>query len=257
LLTLLSLLAARVAGDSDLTTNVFSRADASAPRNNVAKIVIITPCSRPQNLVLVARSMFWPHVLVWIIAHMPGTDISLSAKTLARHGYGSKILHLGPQNASSANKFSPGRYGNGLRNLALQHLPEPRNYFVYFLDDDNLMHPHLWRILPALDVAKPRVYTVDSRYTRDVVKILKGSRCKVGFIDTAQLLIAARLLTDVKVATWKAERYDADGVFAMGLCRKYGTTYIPLTLAHYNALKNETLARTIFTEIDRLHKSWP
>jgi hypothetical protein len=169
-----------------------------------------------------------------------------------------QVLHVGGINLPK--DFVIASLGNSLRNLIiLNYMPFPRDYFVFFLDDDNIVHPSLWNILPILSRHQPRVYTFDQwRAGRfNAVEILKGAECKIGHMDTSSHTIHASILEDPDVNKWDVYASIADGLFAEKVCGKYGHTYIPLTLSYYNALYNVDMQRESSDALSRLSDKRP
>lgn len=224
-----------------------------------ARLLIITPTCRPQNLQFAATGMRWELVLYWVVGHMPGFDFS----KLPQIGPPSKIVHVGGTNLPS--DFVIASLGNSLRNLVLlNYMPIPRNYFVFFLDDDNIVHPSMWELLPSLARNQPRVYTFDQwrKGEKGSVELLTGDVCgvslfikytylwscpipnlQIGHMDTSSHLIHASYLADSEINTWDVYASTADGIFIEKICKKYSHTYIPLVLSYYNALYNKDMQR--------------
>lgn len=214
------------------------------------RLVIITPCSRPQNLGLVLDSIRFQHVVRWIIVHdVTSRPFDVSALTIPWHP---KIAHL---------TEAGGAFGNPQRNRALDDLFKSRarvyapGIFVYFLDDDNVIHPRFWRILQqaragymySFDSVQPdaaraaqefahvlRGQDQDSTLPTNVCH-LKGNRLEVGQIDTAQVLMDWSLIGALR---WECDRYDADGIFLSALYARHAAVhrYVPEGACYYNFL---------------------
>ncbi|KAL3897477.1 MAG: hypothetical protein SGPRY_013045, partial [Prymnesium sp.] len=79
------------------------------------------------------------------------------------------------------------------RNHALTLIPRG---LVYFLDDDNIVHPSLWTLLPLLE--EGRIYTFD-RYTpegRPHPGRHGGGVCAEKRIDSSQFIVDRRLIAN-------------------------------------------------------------
>jgi hypothetical protein len=82
-----------------------------------------------------------------------------------------------------------GTTGNPQRNYGLSKITNS-NTSLYFLDDDNTVHPNLYRLLNIID---NKIYTFN-QHNR-----LKGDNIEVFKIDTAMYIIPYNLYKDVKV----------------------------------------------------------
>jgi|11BtaG_2_1085332.scaffolds.fasta_scaffold18943_1 hypothetical protein len=93
---------------------------------------IITPCSRPENLKSLFKSIQKPDdtEVYWYIVYDLGIKPELG---LPKQYNGINIIeHLADKKSVS---------GNNLRNWALDQITEG---FVYLLDDDNIFNPNFW-----------------------------------------------------------------------------------------------------------------
>ena len=158
---------------------------------NKNKVTIITPCCRPRNLVKLRDSIDFSYVHAWIIVY---------DKT--------KIYKLpnvfGAENNDKIKEYihhGAGISGNPQRNRALDRITN-KNTFLYYLDDDNLIHPNLYYLLDVID--KDHIYSFNQ------IDRLKGGTLKLGSIDTAMFLIDHDLCKGLK---WDRRNYNADGVY--------------------------------------------
>jgi hypothetical protein len=90
---------------------------------------IVTPCSRPENLVKCLRSFCDTTSIKWHVVFdkdVTPPNIKLNKKNVS-------LIKLHSDQKS--------HWGNCLRNMALDKI---NSGYVYFLDDDNLMHPLFW-----------------------------------------------------------------------------------------------------------------
>ena len=110
-------------------------------------------------------------------------------------------------------------------------IPTGVDTFVYFLDDDNLVHPDLWRILPLID--KRHIYSFDT--IRGDGNVMKGDNPSVNNIDSSQVLIHSSLIHSLR---WEPHLYNADGVFIENVVylNPHKWVYFADTLAYYNKL---------------------
>lgn len=204
-------------GYHDLAAQVFKTA--SPPST---KITLVTPCSRPENLPRVAASIDFTKVQTWFIVHdaTPG-------------GGGSSRRVLDPREFPCVVELwcdAPGTAGHPARNMILDRL---RNGLVYFVDDDNAVHPGFWDLADTFEPGK--IYSFDMVYSQG--NVLKGDRPVVGFVDTAQVVFDASLVGALR---FHAGLYDADGRFFQALIDSHRDAweYVPGVYAFYNKLRD-------------------
>jgi len=186
------------------------------------KITIITPCSRPQNLLRIKDSLDFNHICEWIIVHDTNTPLKYFEDTTI----------------SEYNFKGFGRSGNPQRNYGLTRVQNKESY-IYFLDDDNIIHPDLYK----LTLVPNRIYTFDQLDQLGKIR-LTGYKIKVGQIDTAMFLVWFPLVKDIQ---WDIDKYDADGYYITE-CYKFKDKfiYINKSLSYYNYLSiNDTNSTTV------------
>lgn len=183
-------------------------------------LTIITPSYRVDNLTAVSKSIRFEYVCEWIIVY-DGVHVKESPRLFAENRLVSEYVHEGP-----------GCSGNPQRNFALDRVKN-KDSLIYFLDDDNVIHPNLYELL---DKVRPGfVYTFDQERDKGGL-IVRGNRCRVGLIDTAMILCDYGLIDNLR---WIAGKYAADGLFVQDLYRRHprrfrycgGKTY-----CYYNAV---------------------
>jgi hypothetical protein len=120
----------------------------------------------------------------------------------------------------------PGLTGNPQRNLGISMV---KDGFLFFLDDDNIIHPDFWTILPTLQE--------DYFYTWDQENALKGEKIELEHIDTSMFIVPKKICKNLK---WKPdERWYADYLFIKSIYDHYPEKhiYIPKSLCYYNKLR--------------------
>jgi hypothetical protein len=170
---------------------------------------IITPCSRPQNLKVIAESI--PKESRWI-AVFDGTVLP-------------EII---PSNCEMhCIKDVNSIYGNAQRNYALDLVTEGH---IYFNDDDTIIHPELWDEVKDKDAD----FISFKQSNKDGSLRLEGNEIKPNFIDSHNFIVSSKCVN----TRWILDRYDADAYFAMD-CYKNAkeSLYIPKILSIYNYLK--------------------
>jgi glycosyltransferase involved in cell wall biosynthesis len=186
---------------SDLTTNT--------------SITIITPCCRSDNLPKLFESIDFTKIAKWIIVY----DISRDRKYKYQFNH-PQIVEM------ECDKV--GAYGHPQRNVGIKQVEDG---FIYFLDDDNVIHPGFWELIGPLDPTK--FYTFDQQRTAS--SVLRGNVIRVGHIDTAMFLVHKQQIRAIK---WVENKYEADGLFISAIARTNpgAHVYVPQIACYYNFL---------------------
>ena len=103
------------------------------------KLIIITPSYRVKKLPKILKSINFNYISEWIIVY-DGSKIDENFKQFNNHN---KIVELFFR--SNNNEVQ----GNAQRNLGLNYIDKKypnENMFVYFLDDDNIIHPRFMNL---------------------------------------------------------------------------------------------------------------
>jgi hypothetical protein len=177
---------------------------------------IITPCSRPQNLDVISKSINIPRDQYRWIVVFDATEVPDNV----------------PENCEAyAIKDVNSTSGNAQRNFALDLVTHGH---IYFNDDDTIMQPELWdEIKNENHVA----FISFKQANKDGSVRLEGENVSVGTIDSHNFVVSAECMGDTR---WVLNRYDADGVFARECYEKTKTKtilYINKVLSVYNSLK--------------------
>jgi len=192
------------------------------------KISIITPCCRQANLQTIYHSMKFDLIHKWYIVY----DTSRNRTFKKRYSDHPKIIEL--------ECSDRGISGNPQRNLALKLVEDG---LIYFLDDDNIVHPDLWEIFPTLDTSN--FYTWDqlrnkngdgtdwALFTNEGGTILRGDTLKIQHIDIAQVIFPWWMVGSLN---FKTDDYKADGIFIEELSNMHplAHVYIMSVLCYYN-----------------------
>ena len=186
------------------------------------KVNIITPCCRQKNLDLIIKSINFDLIDKWYIIYDTSKDRTYTKKF--------------EDNPKIEEHFcsDTGVVGHPQRNYGLNLV---KDGFIYFLDDDNIIHPEFWNIAQTLDINC--FYTFDQQRLYEG-KILKGNVLKVFWIDTAQFIIPKQL---IKNLTFDITKYHADGLFITKINELYPKNhiYIPKIACYYNYIEINTL----------------
>jgi len=180
-------------------------------------LTIITPCCRQDTLQKVFDTINFEKVDKWIIVY----DTSHDRRYTKQFEDHPKIIEV---------FCGGGISGNPQRNHAIDLVMDG---YIYFLDDDNIIHPNFWSIVDQLD--NTHFYTFD-QLRDNKSEILPGGTCEIARIDTAMFIVHTN---HIKGLRWKEHLYTADGYFIKELCSKNAELhkYIPITASYYNKLR--------------------
>jgi hypothetical protein len=181
------------------------------------RINIITPCSRPENLKAIQQSINIPRTCYkwWIVFDALPNEIDPT---------------LIPENATPIyHKNKKSIAGHAQRNFALDHIPNDNDY-VYFLDDDTLMHPDLY---PTVAQLLSNDFIHFDQQNPDGTKRI-GGKVEINHIDTGSAIVKRQLIENTRFRT---DAYNADGIFWKAISLKaQRPLYIPKILSTYNQL---------------------
>lgn len=195
----------------------------------IISIYIITPCSRKQNLSTVLKSIDMSLVEKWIIVY-DRPDMTSYAPLFHDQP---KIVEIPCQN--------PGVSGNACRNMGLDYLKDNKmEGMVFFLDDDNLVHPKMWDLVKG-GMKPDHVYTFDQQRDRNPYNVLPGSNPIVCSIDTAMMIAPISRMhgsgQDSQIR-WRLPDYAADGFFieAVVNANRQKWIYVPTVMSYWNRM---------------------
>lgn len=158
---------------------------------NNNKITIITPSYRINNLISIKNTINFDYVNEWIIVY-DGNKIEKNPNLFNDNNKIKEYVYKGD-----------GISGNPQRNYALSTIKN-NDTFIYYLDDDNIIHPSLYKLLKIID--KNKVYTFNQYEGNKLI----GNNINVSKIDTAMFIIDYNLCKDIK---WINHLFDADGYY--------------------------------------------
>tara|TARA_B100001996_G_C18601147_1_gene569902 strand:- start:484 stop:1161 length:678 start_codon:yes stop_codon:yes gene_type:complete len=197
------------------------------------KIIIITPVSRIKNLEIIKNSINFNFIFKWIIVY-DGNKIKKDFQYFKKNNQIEEFMYL-----SKSNEV----LGNGQRNFALEYINKKYSnddIFVYFLDDDNVIHPNFYNLVDRFK--KNYLYTFDQQRTR---YILSGIKPKLYFIDLAMFVSDFKIIRDIRFV---CETYNADGTYIEDCYKKNinNHLYIEETACYYNYLKRNIFRRAYY-----------
>lgn len=181
---------------------------------------IITPCSRPENLHQISKSINIPKenyrwIVVFDLNEFP--DRNLIPENCEIY------LHQNPQSVA----------GHSQRNFALSLIEQGH---IYMNDDDTIFHSALWNEIKEMDFD----FISFSQEEKDGSLRLLGDNIKVCNIDSHNFIFSKRL---VENDTWDITLYEADGYFVEKMFNKtlqnplFTNVFIPKVLSIYNSLR--------------------
>ena len=183
---------------------------------NTNKITMITPSYRTHNLIEIKKSINFNYIDEWIIVY-DGSKI-IDNPRLFENEENNKIKEY----VYSGEGIS----GNPQRNYALTKITNP-DTLLYYLDDDNIVHPNIYRLFDMIDNTK--------LYTFNQFHGIKGTRIGVNGIDTAMVIIPYKLC---KTEKWILHYYNADGYYIYECYdkNKQQHIYVDNDLCYFNKL---------------------
>jgi hypothetical protein len=99
---------------------------------------------------------------------------------------------------------------------------------LYFLDDDNSIHPQLYKLLDIVDDDKIYTFNQENR--------IKGNNVKLQHVDSAMVIFPLKLCDNER---WVLNRYEADGIYIVSVYNKNKNVHVFVDndLCFYNTIK--------------------
>jgi len=196
---------------------------------------VITPTSRPENLPALAESirdgLRGIRVAWWVIF-----DPKVGQRPASAGYTFIRFWDYGPGR--------PGQAGYPLRNFALEKI---HSGWLYFLDDDNLIHPALGLTLQLAARTYPDAQWFIFRQLRPSGETYLAPQCppKLNAVDVGQCVIRRDLYAPGRgdgpriPIDWRfpEDRRDADGVCFEWLGRLVAPVCVDVPATYYNALR--------------------
>jgi hypothetical protein len=176
---------------------------------------IITPCSRPENLHTISKSINIPKenyrwMVVCDMNFLPPQELIPDNCEI--------YLHRNPQST----------VGHSQRNFAIDMVNKG---YIYMNDDDTIVHPELWENIKNLD---NDFISFSQSFPNGSLRLL-GNHIQVGHIDSHNFIVSKELIENDR---WAIDKYDADGHFATLIYSKStNPQFINKTLSIYNSLR--------------------
>ena len=187
-----------------------------------SQLIIITPCSRPENLARLSRSITFSctWIVVFDAAELPTPVHSTAASVVA---------------LASAGGIAGKHQVNTALDYCRVHGIEG---FVYVLDDDNLIHENFYGAISDAVRSGKKGYIVQQEFSPGRIRKVSPETTKVGWIDQAQFVVHTDLLRD---AVYRQD-HDADGEFIESLFTRHAEEFefVHETISYYNRLRWDT-----------------
>lgn len=186
------------------------------------KFRIVTPCSRPQNLPAIYQS---------ILQFKAKTKLDVEWIVIFDGAVPPNLPDLGDTHILGLELHGKCVVGVQQRNLSLELFDDG---YLYYVDDDNILHPDFYLIERYLN---ENILILDQVAKNGRRRVAKHKNVRVGRIDTAQFVIYRPLV--------KKERfllvYEADGMFITDLLNSHSENFLYLNsqhgLSYYNYLR--------------------
>jgi hypothetical protein len=176
---------------------------------------IITPCSRPENLKLIAKSINIPREHYrWIVVfdglNLPNEELIPDNCEIYSHKDKNSVV------------------GHSQRNFALKLINDGH---VYFNDDDTIIHPELWENIKDLD---DDFISFSQNDKKGIMRVV-GNVIAIARVDSHNFITKNSIIGDT---TFNITKYEADGYFAVECFAKAKTKkFINKVLSIYNYLR--------------------
>lgn len=176
-------------------------------------IYIITPCSRPENLEQISKTI--PQECKWVVVHdnkKPAPNIN---------------------NATFLVCDDTGIVGTKAQNFALDNLPLNDEDIVYLLDDDNIIHPRWYKTVSNWLNYDFSIMTWGQLYKDGSLRLRPTNMPAPNRIDTACFMIKWKYNKNVR----HEYVYHHDGIYAETCSFNGNTLCVDDYLAYYNYLR--------------------
>jgi glycosyltransferase involved in cell wall biosynthesis len=121
-------------------------------------------------------------------------------------------------------------YGNSYRNQGIKLSEEDKDNWVYFIDDDNTIHPNFTDVLEILKDIKEDVLFFGQINPDQTIR-LQPTQIKVGNVDTAMFIVRSNVM---KKYEWKEEHYTADGILSEEMYENESCKIVYTPYSFYN-----------------------
>jgi len=204
------------------------------------RLVVTTPCTRPQNLAQVHQSIFGcegaRHFdIEWRVVFDAKVVTEIPVQVLEEYGGDSGVV------LSAVRSTAPWRWYTLINSVLAARRGE--DFWHYVLDDDNLMHPDVLRRIDDELRRKPDArgfifsqWVGGQDFSGLQVRRASPENVAVSKIDQAQYLLHSSLIGD---RFYPAHDYFSDGRFIVEIYHSWPEAFVLLdeVLSYYNRLK--------------------
>lgn len=155
------------------------------------KVTLLTGCSHPEKLMKLRKRINFEFIHEWIIVY----DGSIHVENPKQFEYD---IHNKKIKEYIIN--GTGSVGNAQKNYAFEKIKD-RDTYVYFLEEDTIIHPHFYDFLNIIDAENLYTFNQENRFT--------GEKIAPYRIEISMCLLHYNLCKDI---IWKYDdKYTAGG----------------------------------------------
>ncbi len=188
-----------------------------------SKLAIITACSRPENILKILESIPDAAWVEWIIVLDYGIDFDIK-----RIGAPRPVTLL-----KNSDPVKRGAGGQHVKNIGLEYAIKNGFSHVYFLDDDNLVHPSFWEEFKSIkSIPDGDLIMFDQELHEHGETLVRVPQPHPMQIDQGQYIVNLSTLGALRIP----HSYDGDGRFAQAIAHSGCVSYVPKTLSYYNKI---------------------
>lgn len=206
------------------------------------KLIIITPTSRPENLLSIYKNLVETDIYLsteWHIVFDAAVDTDTVKKyreTFEAHT--ARIIKIFIHVSDRSHAVAGHYHRNFVLNKLWLEYPLYSRSWIYQLDDDNIIHPDLLRFLrdEHTTLTNVNVFMFDQKLRNGATRLRANrDQVKVGFIDTAMMICRLSAIGSIR---YDDEDYCADGKFISEVYEwnKNHTLFFNQPLCYYNYL---------------------
>ena len=211
-------------------------------------IHIITPCIRPGNLQHISPSI--PNECNWIVI------FDENCKPSVREADNATVITPGARDEGHYNEHYYNANWN--RNYVLDNYEFKDGDWIYFLDDDNSIHPNWYKnVKDTINTNYVMIVWGQLKSNGKTKRFPKNSNnllernfpIAIGKIDTASFMVNYKHVKDIRWTDDPSpeEAHCSDGKYAIECSKRGEIHYIPEYICYYNRLSRRT---TSLVQID-------
>ena len=203
--------------------------------NQQLSFVIATIVKAPRLTIIVPSLR--AHLLSLIL---PTINFNLVHEVIVVHSMNSHVISpqltylQNPKIRELFNVNNTGVYGNPERTMGLASIPTNRVGWVYFLDEDNLMHANIWMVMQTHAVSNIILLGAEHCPYYDKDRYHFAKQCKTGQVDTGAALFSTQRVVN---RIWLPNQVY-DGPFIVDTCKMNmrQVIFLPIVASYHNGL---------------------